>query len=164
MNRRSFLSLTALGAFAALTAGCALLRAPAETVPVERVGVCSWSFQEPLAQVDVRMREMGVKGIQLSLTPFIAPDGRHGAAEGSAALALVKQRAAHHMLLGLIQRLVNERQAALVHRGKVLFCLFRSLRRVGRGAGRSSRAQGPIGPPLTRPPGPSCTAHTRAGA
>ena len=46
-------------------------------------------------------------------------------------LALVKQRAAHHMLLGLIQRLVNERQAALVHRGKVLFCLFRHLRHAG---------------------------------
>lgn len=94
MRRRTFLSLAAAGALAALT-GCALCgRQSPETVPIARVGVCSWSFQEPIAQVDARMKAMGVKGIHLALGPFLAPDERHGAAEGQETLALVRQRVA----------------------------------------------------------------------
>lgn len=95
MKRRSFLSLVALAALVAAT-GCTLCggRQPAETVPIDRVGVCSWSFQQPLAQVAANMDKMGVKGIHLALGPFLAPDKRHGAAEGAAELARVKQRIA----------------------------------------------------------------------
>lgn len=95
MKRRSFLSLVALAALVAAT-GCTLCggRQPAETVPIDRVGVCSWSFQQPLAQVATQMERMHVKGIHLALGPFLAPDKRHGAAEGDAELARVKQRIA----------------------------------------------------------------------
>jgi len=64
------------------------------TVPVERVGVCSWSWRLPLKEVAVQMDRAGVKGIHLALGPFIAPDERHGAAEGAEALSLVKEKIA----------------------------------------------------------------------
>ena len=60
----------------------------------ERIGVCSWSYQKPLDEVAAQMKKAGVKGIHLALGPFIAPDERHGAAEGAAALAAVKARIA----------------------------------------------------------------------
>ena len=71
----------------ALAAGCF-------SIPRERVGVCSWSWRLPMAQVAERMDEAGVKGIHLALGPFIAPDGRHGAAEGADAWAFVKDKVA----------------------------------------------------------------------
>ena len=65
---------------------------PVTTVPVERVGVCSWSWQKSFKDVAVEMEKAGVKGIHLALGPIIAPDKRHGAAEGEAALAFVKEQ------------------------------------------------------------------------
>ena len=65
-----------------------------ETVAPERVGVCSWSWRLPLRDVAARMDRAGVKGIHLALGPFIAPDERHGAAEGAEAWAFVKEKAA----------------------------------------------------------------------
>lgn len=79
-------------AFAAGLVGC--LTGIHATVPAERVGVCSWSFQKPLTEVAVEMQKAGVKGIHLALGPFIAPDRRHGAAEGEKTLAFVKERIA----------------------------------------------------------------------
>ena len=56
---------------------------PAFTVPSDRVGVCSWSWRKPLREVASAMDKAGVRGIHLALGPFIAPDGRHGAAESA---------------------------------------------------------------------------------
>lgn len=92
MNRLVLKRTLAALAFAAGLAGC--LIGSHATVPAERVGVCSWSFQKPLAEVAVEMQKAGVKGIHLALGPFIAPDGRHGAAEGAKSLAFVKERLA----------------------------------------------------------------------
>lgn len=72
--------------------GC--LTGGVSSVPAERIGVCSWSYQKPLAEVADGMRAAGVKGVHLALGPFIAPDERHGAAEGPEALAAVKARIA----------------------------------------------------------------------
>ena len=73
-----------------LAAGCASV----VTIPSERVGVCSWSWQLPMKEVAAKMDAAGVKGIHLALGPFIAPDGRHGAAEGAEAWAFVKGKVA----------------------------------------------------------------------
>ena len=73
-----------------LAAGCASV----VTIPSERVGVCSWSWQLPMKEVAAKMDAAGVKGVHLALGPFIAPDGRHGAAEGAEAWALVKDKVA----------------------------------------------------------------------
>ena len=59
-------------------------------VDTERIGVCSWSYQRPLREVADEMAKIGVKGIDLALTPFVAPDGRHGVEEGEEALAFAK--------------------------------------------------------------------------
>ena len=59
-------------------------------VEAERIGVCSWSYQRPLREVADEMAKIGVKGIDLALTPFVAPDGRHGVEEGEEALAFAK--------------------------------------------------------------------------
>ena len=56
----------------------------------DRLGVCSWSYQRPLREVADEMAKIGVKGIDLALTPFVAPDGRHGVEEGEEALAFAK--------------------------------------------------------------------------
>jgi len=48
----------------------------------------------PLKQVAAEMDKAGVKGVHLALGPFIAPDERHGAAEGVEALQLVKDKVA----------------------------------------------------------------------
>lgn len=64
------------------------------TIPAERVGVCSWSWRLPMKEVAAKMDAAGVKGIHLALGPFIAPDGRHGAAEGAEAWAFVKGKVA----------------------------------------------------------------------
>ena len=86
MNRyfKSLLSAALL-----LAAGCASV-----TIPSERVGVCSWSWRLPMKEVAAKMDEAGVKGIHLALGPFIAPDERHGAAEGVEAWAFVKGKVA----------------------------------------------------------------------
>ena len=78
-----------LSAALLLAAGCASV-----TIPSERVGVCSWSWQLPMVQVAEKMDEAGVKGIHLALGPFIAPDGRHGGAESADAWAFVKGKVA----------------------------------------------------------------------
>ena len=59
-------------------------------VDAERIGVCSWSYQRPLREVADEMAKIGVTGIDLALTPFVAPDGRHGVEEGEEALAFAK--------------------------------------------------------------------------
>ncbi len=98
MTRNTFLKGMAMGTLAALLGGCAAEGSPtpaaAFPLPAERVGVCSWSYQQPLAMVSDEMQAASVRGIHLALAPFIAPDGRHGAAEGAEALAFVRQRIA----------------------------------------------------------------------
>ncbi|MBQ3341456.1 MAG: DUF1080 domain-containing protein [Kiritimatiellae bacterium] len=64
----------------------------ATAVPEERIGVCSWSYQKPLRDVAVEMKKIGVRGINLALAPFLAPDGRHGVAEGEEALAFARSQ------------------------------------------------------------------------
>ena len=72
-----------------LTAGCCSV-----TIAPERVGCCSWSWQLPMKDVAAQMDKAGVKGIHLALGPFIAPDGRHGAAEDVETWAFVKGKVA----------------------------------------------------------------------
>ena len=64
------------------------------TVDPGRIGVCSWSWQQPMAGVAAEMEKSGVKGVHLALGPFIAPDRRHGAGEDAAAWKLVKDKVA----------------------------------------------------------------------
>ena len=47
-----------------------------------------------MKEVAAKMDAAGVKGVHLALGPFIAPDGRHGAAEGAEAWAFVKGKVA----------------------------------------------------------------------
>ena len=82
-----FLSVAAL----VVAAGCASVNV---AVPEQRIGVCSWSWHEPLAGVAERMDAAGVKGIHLALGPFIAPDERHGAAESKETWEFVKGKVA----------------------------------------------------------------------
>ncbi len=81
--------------FAALlfAAGC-VSAPPKVAIPAARIGVCSWSWRLPMKDVAREMAKADVKGIHLALGPFIAPDGRHGAAEDAAALAFVKEKIA----------------------------------------------------------------------
>ena len=65
---------------------------PVVTVPSNRVGVCSWSFQKPLREVAAEMDKMGLTGIHLALGPFIHADGRHGNAESDETWAFVKEQ------------------------------------------------------------------------
>ena len=74
----------------AVVLGC--LAPQAVTIAPAQVGVCSWSYQKPLKEVAAEMDKAGVRGIHLALGPFIAPDGRHGAAEGAEAWAFVKDQ------------------------------------------------------------------------
>jgi len=78
-----------LGAALLFAAGCCSV-----SIAPERVGVCSWSWQLPMKEVAVQMEKSGVRGIHLALGPFIAPDERHGAAEGAEALQFVKDKIA----------------------------------------------------------------------
>ena len=95
MNIRNILKSLALAAAVAV-AGCDTLCNPNSCgcVPPERVGVCSWSWQKPMKEVAAEMEKADVKGIHLALGPFIAPDKRHGAAEGAEALKFVKGKIA----------------------------------------------------------------------
>ena len=74
-----------------LAAGCTT---DTPTIGAERIGVCSWSWRLPLREVAAKMDAAGVKGIHLALGPFIAPDGRHGAAESAETWKFVKDKAA----------------------------------------------------------------------
>ena len=74
----------------AFAAGCRPDSGSSVALAPERVGVCSWSWRLPIAEVAAQMDKAGVKGIHLALGPFIAPDGRHGAAEGAEAWKFVK--------------------------------------------------------------------------
>ena len=81
--------------FAAILAISGCFTAPPRVgIPSERIGVCSWSWRLPMKDVAAAMDKAGVKGIHLALGPFIAPDERHGAAEGEDALKFVKEKVA----------------------------------------------------------------------
>ena len=89
---RRFLNVISAAAMLAVI-GC--VSAPARVgMPSERIGVCSWSWRLPMKDVAAAMDKAGVKGIHLALGPFIAPDERHGAAEGADALKFVKEKIA----------------------------------------------------------------------
>ena len=91
LSRLSFLTLAASAALA----GCLSFNGLTDRLTVvapERVGVCSWSWRKPLKDVAAEMEKADVKGIHLALGPFIAPDERHGAAEGAEAWAFVKEQ------------------------------------------------------------------------
>ena len=91
-NFRRFLGAISAAAMLAV-AGC--VSAPARVgIPSDRIGVCSWSWRLPMKDVAAAMDKAGVKGIHLALGPFIAPDERHGAAEGAEALQFVKDKIA----------------------------------------------------------------------
>lgn len=60
----------------------------------DRLGVCSWSFRQPLDGVAAEMKKMGLSRIHLALQPFLEGESRHGAAEGAGALEKVKARLA----------------------------------------------------------------------
>ena len=78
-----------------VAAGCGVgSSSNSAAIAPERIGVCSWSWRLPMREVAVQMDKAGVKGIHLALGPFIAPDERHGAAEGAAALEFVKGKIA----------------------------------------------------------------------
>ena len=85
--------LLSVAAFVAL-AGCECACTKETVVEPARVGVCSWSWRKPMVEVAAEMEKSGVKGIHLALGPFIAPDERHGAAEGAEALRFVKDKIA----------------------------------------------------------------------
>jgi sugar phosphate isomerase/epimerase len=81
--------------------GCAVLGAAVlflgcdnSRVDRKNIGVCSWSWRLPIKDVSAAMEKAGVKGVHLALGPFIAPDERHGAAEGKEAFEFVKERIA----------------------------------------------------------------------
>lgn len=76
-------------------AACLAAAAPSSAVvDRSRIGVCSWSWREPMEGVAAEMKKADVKGVHLALGPFIAPDRRHGAAEGQKALQFVKDKIA----------------------------------------------------------------------
>lgn len=89
-TRRAFLA-TGFSAFlgAGLAGGC---RRRTGLVARTRLGVCSWSYREPLDGVAAQMRAIGLNRIHLALQPFLQGDARHGAAEGLAARKAVEAR------------------------------------------------------------------------
>ena len=74
---------------AALVAAAGCL---APKVAPERVGVCSWSFHKPIAEVAKEMDGLGIKGVHLALGPFVKPDSRHGDAEKAETLDFIKEK------------------------------------------------------------------------
>lgn len=92
-TKKTFVSrLVAAAVFSVALVGC--LTEATSVVSADRIGVCSWSYRLPLVDVAQEMEKAGIKGIHLALGPFLAPDRRHGAAEGVAALKLVKAKIA----------------------------------------------------------------------
>ena len=80
-----------------LAFGCAHspeLPVAGSSVDNSRIGVCSWSWRRDMKGVADEMNSVGVKGVHLALGPFVAPDHRHGEAEGVEALAFVKAKVA----------------------------------------------------------------------
>ena len=94
ISRSAFFRRAAAFAAVALVAAGCRTTAPSAAIDPARVGVCSWSWREPLSGVAVQMEKSGVKGIHLALGPFIAPDERHGAAESPSAWQFVKDKVA----------------------------------------------------------------------
>jgi len=90
--KRSVLLASSLLLFTSLFTGCAT--GMSGVVASDRIGVCSWSYQKPLKEVAAEMEKSGVTGIHLALGPFIAPDGRHGAAETEDGWRFVKAQVA----------------------------------------------------------------------
>jgi sugar phosphate isomerase/epimerase len=88
-----------------------------ETVRIDesRIGVCSWSWRQPMKGVASAMSKSGVKGIQLALGPFIAPDERHGGAESKEAWQFVKAKVAsgEWKLMGTMIATVGEDYSTL---------------------------------------------------
>ena len=82
------------GSFSSVSTPVGAVASQAVVIAPERVGCCSWSWRLPMKEVAAQMDKAGVKGVHLALGPFIAPDGRHGAAEGADALAFVKAKVA----------------------------------------------------------------------
>ena len=83
------------GAAMLVAAGCiAFSSSTSVAIAPERIGVCSWSWRLPMREVAAQMDKAGVKGIHLALGPFIAPDERHGSAEGADVLEFVKGKIA----------------------------------------------------------------------
>ncbi|MBO5774741.1 MAG: sugar phosphate isomerase/epimerase [Kiritimatiellae bacterium] len=89
MNNRfiSFIRAASLALLVFAAGCCSIVK-----IDNDRVGVCSWSWRESVADVAKQMEKSGVKGVHLALGPFIAPDERHGAAESAAAWNLVKAK------------------------------------------------------------------------
>ena len=81
-----------LVASVAFAAGCCSVSSV--VVDPDRVGCCSWSWRLPMKEVAAQMDKAGIKGVHLALGPFIAPDERHGAAEGADTLMFVKEKIA----------------------------------------------------------------------
>ena len=90
---KKVIRLLSLAAVVAV-AGCIIMAPARVNIASERIGVCSWSWRLPMKDVAVAMEDAGVKGIHLALGPFIAPDERHGAAEGAETLQFVKDKIA----------------------------------------------------------------------
>ena len=90
---KKVIRLLSLAAVVAV-AGCIIMAPARVNIASERIGVCSWSWRLPMKDVAAAMTDAGVKGIHLALGPFIAPDERHGAAEGAETLQFVKDKIA----------------------------------------------------------------------
>ena len=67
---------------------------PDVRIDPSRIGVCSWSWHSPLDKAAEGMRKLKVKGVHLSLRPFISSDGRHGGAETAEVFSRIKERIA----------------------------------------------------------------------
>ena len=106
---KQFIKSLVLAALVAAAGCCSVKVAP------ERVGVCSWSWRQPMKEVAVEMAKADVKGIHLALGPFIAPDNRHGAAEGAEVLAFVKGKVARGewVLMSTMVAMVGEDYSTL---------------------------------------------------
>ena len=91
MSRRDFVKATAASAAAAALPGCG---SDGAYVTTDNLGVCSWSYRNPLDEVAAEMKKIGLKRIHLALQPFLEGGSRHGAAESAEALERVKARLA----------------------------------------------------------------------
>ena len=92
MKIKTFLKSVLVAAFVAAAGCCSIEKCTA--VAPENIGVCSWSWRLPMKDVAAAMAKSDVKGIQLALGPFIAPDERHGGAESKETWEFVKAKVA----------------------------------------------------------------------
>ena len=89
--KRLILSLGVISlAIAAAAADCAakLCIAPA------RIGVCSWSWRQPIRQVVEQMERNGIRNVNLALMPFIDNDKYHGGSESPETWQYLKEKVA----------------------------------------------------------------------